>query len=669
MRSATVAGAGLLLCSFVACGNADEQTQLTASALVVSQANVFGFEDAAQWQSTVALSSSATHSQGAKSLGVKAKGYVEVNSVALSSLTGVTSMLSVDVQLPTAQPNPFWYGFVQLLVSAPSKGINNLYLGQQELSGRPLAQFVPLTFSLPPSLVTTLQAGGYQDFKVKLVVNVPFDATGTYLFDNLHFMGDCPTACGAHGVCNRGTLTCDCQTGWAGSGCTVCATGFVMQSGACVPANGGSASVWPNQFSKASSDPWLVTHHDEIQTVKPNVLVVDLVNTSTPARDTALVNQIIAATTEASRMQGFKNPTQPSQLQYQMVKFVDLRDGVNGRPPAPAGYPYQNSTLMPASPAARASQAGVDYSMFFGSEFANLYGYPDPAQPGRSLTLCELVDRGTVHELWVVGSGDVPDAGFAEVLEAKQRYTPAGAKIAGSFERCAGNGCFDTTVPICGRSVRIGFINYTRGPGCFLHSLNHGMESGLGGPRGPWMGGHPSIYEPIERWFVPFAALDLDVKYNLPFANLEAVDCADDPGIGKFCFKYPTPTSIRIDNRGTIFNQDPWDAVCGNVHIEPNALGQYDVCGDGPRIGPCEAATTTSVSTSCIGFGRHGGPGGADQKQIVSGLTWGAPYDALAGDCEGSFQVWWNQQMPMFGSGQTFADGTRMKSVWPYLYY
>jgi hypothetical protein len=25
--------------------------------------------------------------------------------------------------------------------------------------------------------------------------------------------------------------------------------------------------------------------------------------------------------------------------------------------------------------------------------------------------------------------------------------------------------------------------------------------------------------------------------------------------------------------------------------------------------------------------------------------------------------------MPMFGSGQTFADGTRMKSVWPYLYY
>ena len=49
-------------------------------------------------------------------------------------------------------------------------------------------------------------------------------------------------------------------------------------------------------------------------------------------------------------------------------------------------------------------------------------------------------------------------------------------------------------------------------------------------------------------------------------------------------------------------------------------------------------------------------------------MNW-TQYDSLASDCDGAFLVWWEQNMPMFGSGQTFADGTRMKSVWPYLYY
>ena len=156
MRSVQIVGIGLLLSGLVGCGYTQEdQAEMSTHALVVSQANVFGFEDATQWQSTVALSSSTTHSQGAKSLGVKAKGYVEVNSVALSSLSGVTSMLSIDVQLPAAQSNPSWYGFVQLQVSVPSKGVYNAFLGQQELTGRPLSRFLPLTFSLPSSLVTT----------------------------------------------------------------------------------------------------------------------------------------------------------------------------------------------------------------------------------------------------------------------------------------------------------------------------------------------------------------------------------------------------------------------------------------------------------------------------------------------------------------------------------
>jgi len=165
-----------------------EPLVVTTSALVVSQANVFGFEDATQWTSTVALSSSTTHTQGASSLGVAARNYVEVNSAALSSLSGVTGMLGLDLRLPSPQPNPSWYGFVQLLISVPSKGVNNAFVGQVELTGKPLNQFFPVDFNLPAGLVATLQAGGYSDFKAKIVLNVPFNATGTYLLDNLHFL-------------------------------------------------------------------------------------------------------------------------------------------------------------------------------------------------------------------------------------------------------------------------------------------------------------------------------------------------------------------------------------------------------------------------------------------------------------------------------------------------
>jgi len=813
-----------------ACGaTGRDDVQVTQSALVVNQANVFGFEDPAHWSTSVTKSSSTNHTQGTVSLGVAAHGYTTVTGAALPSLTGVTSLMRVDLLLPTAQANPFWYGTAELYVSVPSKGVNNLDLGLIELTGKPLNQFLSLDYTVPASVVTTLQAGGYSDFTAKVVLNVPSNETGTYLLDNLRFVStqsggcgdlveganllsnwtsggdsqtttlsvlssgavrgsqalravtnapfdwfvrynapspinastanelrvavrglnttpgswqmagpvlvvedttgariqfaphkqylgidgvtwnvasapiagspiwdttggpinwssvraieihadtfdsgftidvdalsfertgtvcDCAASCGTHGVCNQDHLYCDCNLGWGGNAtCSSCATGFALQSNACVLQNDGTSTVWPNAFSKAASDPWLAVHHDEIQTVKPNVLVLGFVNLSNPTRDQALVNQLFTAYREASRMQGFKNPSQASQLQYQLAKYVDLRDGVNGRPPAPAGFPYQNSTLFPASAAARAAGQTVDYAQFFNQTFANLYAFPDPNNPSHNMTLCELADKGTVHEVWVVGSGDVPDAGMAEVLESKQKYNVFGSKLAGAFNRCAGNGCFRADVPVCGRSMRIGFINYNRGPGCYIESLGHGMESAMG----------QDVYPPMQRWFVPFGAFDLDTKYGLPFSSLYAVGCASGA-----CFTYPTTTSIQIDNNGTIINQNPWDAVCGNVHIAPNAHAQYDLCGGATNQDlTCNLPQSSVVSTSCTGYGRHGGTGGADLKQNISSSAWDAN-KAIAGDCQGAFLVWWHQNMPMFGSSQTFTDGSRMKSVWPYLYF
>jgi len=814
-------GICLMGAGFAACGvTGRDDVQVTTSALVVNQANVFGFEDRTQWSSSATLSSSSNHTQGAASLGVAAHGYTAVTSAVLPSLTGVTALARVDLLLPTAQANPFWYGTAELYISVPSKGVNNLDLGLVELTGKALNQFVSLDYALPASLVATLQAGGYSDFTAKVVLNVPSNETGTYLLDNLRFVSvqsggcgdfveganflsnwtsggdsqtttlsalssgavrgsqalravtnapfdwfvrynapspinastanelrvavralnttpsgwqeagpilvvedtngaritfsphkqylgldgvtwnvasapiaggpswdttggpinwssvraveihadtfdagftvdvdalsfertgttcDCASSCGAHGVCNQDHLYCDCNIGWGGNAtCSSCAAGFALQNNACVLQNDGTSTVWPNAFSKAASDPWLAVHHDELQTVKPNVLALGFVNLSNPTQDTALVNTIFAGFREGSRMQGFKNPSQASQIQYQLAKYVDLRDGVNGRPQPPAGYPYQNSTLYPASAADRAAGATADYAQFFNQTFANLYAFPDPNNPSHNLTLCELADRGIVHEVWVLGSGDVTDAGFAEVLESKQKYSAFGSKLAGSFNRCAGNGCFRADVPVCGRSIRIGFVNYNRGPGCYMHSLGHGMESAMG----------QDIFTPMQKWFLPFAAFNLDTKYGLPFTSTYGPNCASGS-----CISYPTPTHGVFQFDGATYNVDPFDTVCGNVHFPPNGVANYDY------FGPAQ------VRSSCTGFGRHGGSGGADANELIGGsvaLPWSvAPYTQF-NDCGGEFLTWWYQNMPMFGSGQTFTDGTKMKSAWPYLYY
>src|SRR5262245_48952550 len=93
-RSRLVLGILLMSASLLACANSPAEPaagiEVARSTLTLNQANVFGFEDRTQWQSSAALSSSATHTQGSISLGVQARGYIEVTSLALPSLTGVT---------------------------------------------------------------------------------------------------------------------------------------------------------------------------------------------------------------------------------------------------------------------------------------------------------------------------------------------------------------------------------------------------------------------------------------------------------------------------------------------------------------------------------------------------------------------------------------------------
>src|SRR5262245_54782718 len=126
-------------------GDADSDVELSTGALT-SGTDVLGFEATAGWKvssGTVTLSKTA-HTQGAAALAVTApQNYTTLVSNTLASglaplagLTDAGATLQLDLQLPTSQPNPNYFGAVQLYINVPSRGVFNQFLGQSELTGQ-----------------------------------------------------------------------------------------------------------------------------------------------------------------------------------------------------------------------------------------------------------------------------------------------------------------------------------------------------------------------------------------------------------------------------------------------------------------------------------------------------------------------------------------------------
>jgi hypothetical protein len=411
-----------------------------------------------------------------------------------------------------------------------------------------------------------------------------------------------------------------------------------------------SFAYWPNPASGANSDPWLAEHVAEVQTVRPRVLVLNFVNPSTPLDAEDFVKRVIDGFEEASRPQGYTDAGAAPQLLYDLARpIVDLRDGANGHPAAPADWTKINSTLFPRRDASEPGAWRFDYAELFTQAFAAHYGFEDPKRPDRFLDLCELVDAGLVHEVWVVASGDVPDVNMAEILENKQVYDEAGAAVPGLMDPCAGNGCFDADVPVCERSLRIGSLNYHRGPGCFLHSAGHGLESTS----------RRHVVPALSSWMNRLARFDLQSTEEVDVDTLYALSCSEtagEEGLGPLCIDYPGEDTARLYHQAETWPISAWDPICGNVHFPPNAARHYDY------------GSSTVVRTSCEGFGRHDGEQGADATSLVDASTWEA-YEAQTPDCGGGFLTWWFQSMPAVGSGQFHDDGTAMQALWPTIFF
>lgn len=391
---------------------------------------------------------------------------------------------------------------------------------------------------------------------------------------------------------------------------------------------------WPNEKSSANSDPWLVEHHDEIRLMRPRVLALNFVNGRTNHDMAEALEDIFAGIREGSRYHGYDDADAPVFLEPEIAYAIDLTDQ---KPPR--GWPYNNSTLYPREDPVEGVW-GFDYERLFSDEFAGYYGFD----------LCDAINQGLVHEVWVYGDADVPDVGAAEVLERKVRYDTDGNPFAGQLEPCAGNGCFDDEDEFpetCHRSIRIGWVNNTRGPGCFLESLGHGFE---------WTGNSATIPY-LQQYFVPFGDFDLDVRYALSFDSWYACGAAKGD-----CLTWTDETTVSWDVGFAAGTLEEYVPRCGNAHFAPNSRNHYD-----------DQSPYTVLST-CRHFGMRDGPDGKDGQ---AGDDLAEPfstddftmYNDLAPDCSGGWKIWWRQNYPGLDNLALDDDGKPMKNWWVYSYY
>ncbi len=385
--------------------------------------------------------------------------------------------------------------------------------------------------------------------------------------------------------------------------------------------------TWPNVQSRANSDPWIAQHHDSIRVMRPRVLVINFSNQLATDELERQTQKLIDAVAESSRYHGYSDPDAPAFLQYEVFKFIDLRD-----PDRSKG----NGSRSPIKPDIE-SGINMDYSALYNERFTELYDIRDPWDPSRRLGLEELVDRGFVHEVWFFVCVDDWLRCY-ECIEIKPVYDEHYQKV-GDEHRHAGNGA-DTDLTWTGRSLRFNGINHERGTGCAMENLGHSLE-GMA---------HADVIPTFKRWFYDFAGFDLDRRHGLPFNSFYPL-WGEGKGI-----TYPKPDVALVKRDDEIFRLADYVATGGNVHFPPNGRRHYDQGNETPVL--------STIEDWRIGSG-------SDGRDVARPWTNAVlePYHAIAPDCMGAWLVYWRQNMPGLDNLQKDESGRPMKNWWPFLFY
>ena len=132
-----------------------------------------------------------------------------------------------------------------MYLTCPSHNIYNDYLGEIELTGKPLAVWNTLTFPITSSVLSSLVSSDYSDLTITVALNVAVPTTGTYLFDNIRFLpvssNGCVgepngTFCNDNNAC---TQTDTCQAGvCVGTNPLVCSDNNACTADSCDPTKG-----------------------------------------------------------------------------------------------------------------------------------------------------------------------------------------------------------------------------------------------------------------------------------------------------------------------------------------------------------------------------------------------------------------------------------------------
>jgi hypothetical protein len=167
-------------------------TPATGQTLACAQENglqrLFGFEDASSWTSSQAILSAVTSpvTQGCAALGVNGQGYMTIAGASFATAgLALAPALNVDLFIPSNQPNHSWLGALQMYLTCPSGNVFNAYIGQAELTGKPLNAYSTLRYPLPTAVTATLQQP-LSDCSFSFALNV--NQTGqNWILDNLRF--------------------------------------------------------------------------------------------------------------------------------------------------------------------------------------------------------------------------------------------------------------------------------------------------------------------------------------------------------------------------------------------------------------------------------------------------------------------------------------------------
>ena len=396
----------------------------------------------------------------------------------------------------------------------------------------------------------------------------------------------------------------------------------------------GDLSVWPNKLSYRNSDDWLWKNHDKIRKMRPRVLVLNFANDVDMDDIRKHAEGIIKATAESTRYHGFEDPAAPAFIEYEVARYVDLRDKTG-----PEAGKRVTSSLLPRKKAPKKYEVYCDYAGFYTDEFAKLLGFRDPRDPQRYLNLHELINAGIIHEMWFYAIHDGGDWPGCETCEYKQYYDENCRPIKDKHGP-AGNG-HDDAMPWSGRSFRIAFFNPRRGVGCSMENMGHTLE---------WMANSDSI-KYYHKYFYEFAELDLDERYGVPFDELYRTD----PSV-KDSVTYLSPTAISVKVKDQTYKIDPYHSIGGNVHFPPGARHHYDL--DSPY---------TALST-IENYRLRNGPDGKDLARPFTKDKF-ARYADVAPDCMGRWLVFWRQCMPGLDNQCVDDDGRPMKNWWPFMFY